>query len=45
MSSTPEKYSEEKYYEETTMEHSKGVTDVTELEAQEVDVKRLVRKM
>lgn len=44
MSLTPEKY-EEKYIEETAIEHSKGVTDVTELEAQQVDVKRLIRKM
>lgn len=44
MSSTPEKY-EEKYIEETAIEHSKGVTDVTELEAQQVDVKKLIRKM
>lgn len=44
MSLTPEKY-EEKYIEETAIEHSKGVTDVTELEAQQVDVKKLIRKM
>lgn len=42
MSSTSEKY-EEKYLEEVV--DSKGVTDVTELEAQSVDIKRLVRKM